>query len=60
MIPCDVFSRITPMTEEQAEQFFEAHRSLPRNELYGKWQQYAVDANAETDSLYVLEGAPPQ
>lgn len=39
------------MTEEQTERFFEDHRDLPQNELYEKWQKYAVDANAETDEL---------
>lgn len=39
------------MTEEQTERFFEDHRDLLQNELYEKWQQYAVDANADTDAL---------
>jgi hypothetical protein len=50
-IKCESFSHITPMTEEQTERFFEDHRDLPQNELYEKWQKYAVDANAETDEL---------
>ena len=36
------------MTEEQTERFLENHTSSLQNELYGRGQQYAVDANAET------------
>ena len=51
MVKCEAFSHITPMTEEQTERFLEDHSSLPQNELYAKWQQYAVDSNAETYAM---------
>lgn len=39
------------MTEEQTEEFFEDHQTLSRDELYDKWQQYAIDSNAETEEM---------
>jgi hypothetical protein len=47
----EAFAHMTPMTEEQTERFFEDHQTLSRDELYDKWQQYAVDSNAETDEM---------
>lgn len=47
----EAFAHITPMTEEQTERFLEDNQTLSREELYGKWQQYAVDSNAETDEM---------
>jgi len=44
------------MTEKQTEEFFEDHRALSRDELYGKWQQHAVDSNAETDEMIHGQG----
>ena len=56
---CEAFSH-TIMTDEQTERFLEDHTSLPQNEIHEKWQQYAVNANAETDLFHGLGGAPSE
>lgn len=51
MFKVEAFAHITPMTEEQTDRFFEDYQTLTRDELYDKWKEYAVDANAETDEM---------
>ena len=51
MFKVEAFAHITPMAEEQTDRFFEDYQTLTRDELYDKWKEYAVDANAETDEM---------
>ena len=39
------------MTEEQTQIFFDDKQTMTPDELHNKWQQYAVESNAETDKI---------
>lgn len=56
MVKVEASAHMTPMTEEQTEQLFEDHQTMARDELYEKWQEYAVDSNAETDEMIHGQG----